>query len=302
MGVHDGREGVLCLGRIYCDLVFTGSQTMPVLGREIFADNLDIALGGGAFITAAHLEDLARPAMLLARFGTDAVSRALEGLFEESGIDLSFLERAADAGPQVTVAMVERAERAFLSRRAGHAIPRQVDAAFASPSVRHLHIAEYATLVEAPDLVRRARRHGLTVSLDPSWDADLIHSDAFGSEVDGIDLLLPNLAEATALTGTNDPYSALTALSNRFPIVALKAGADGAFVAEGKKQYEEEAAPAEAVDTTGAGDAFNAGFLASWLNGDPIHTCLHEGIERGSLSVQTVGGAPRGKRRRVEAG
>jgi sugar/nucleoside kinase (ribokinase family) len=73
------RRGVICAGRIYCDLVFSGLPAMPRLDAEVFASAMTPVLGGGAFIAAAHLAARGRPVSLLARFGTDPISLALEG-------------------------------------------------------------------------------------------------------------------------------------------------------------------------------------------------------------------------------
>ena len=144
--------GVLCLGRTYCDLVFTGFSSLPVLGRELFADDVAIVPGGGASITAAHLASFGRRAALVTRLGIDPLSSSLARALIESGVDLSLAERAEDAGPQITVAIVNSHDRAFLSRRAGHGCPTSA-AALRAPGMRHLHIAEYATLAELPEIV-----------------------------------------------------------------------------------------------------------------------------------------------------
>lgn len=74
----ENASAVLCIGRIYCDLIFTGLPNLPVLGRELFADSMEIAAGGGAFIAAAHMVHVGRPAALVARLGTDLLSRGVE--------------------------------------------------------------------------------------------------------------------------------------------------------------------------------------------------------------------------------
>ncbi|HET8729349.1 MAG TPA: PfkB family carbohydrate kinase, partial [Alphaproteobacteria bacterium] len=282
---------VLCIGRLYCDLVFTGLDALPSLGRERFARDAAIAPGGGAFITAAHLRGIGRPAALLSRLGTDPVSTALERPLAESGVDLSFLERATDAGPQLTVAIVKDADRAFLSRRAGHACPSTLDAALLAPGARHLHIAEYATLFEIPDLVARAKAQGLSVSLDPSWDDALIHDDSLLDRCAGVDLFLPNAEEARAITKTDDVERALDRMAGRFPLVVIKMGADGALLAAGTRRLDRSAPQVAVVDTTGAGDAFNAGFIDRWIDGGRLEDCLAEAVACGSLSVQAAGGA-----------
>jgi sugar/nucleoside kinase (ribokinase family) len=286
-----GTPDVLCLGRTYCDLVFTGLSGLPVLGRELFAENVAVVPGGGAFITAAHLVSLGMMAALVTRLGTDPLSAGLEGPLGQSGVDLRFVERAPDAGPQLTVAIVQPQDRAFLSRRAGHGRPATLAAALAFPSVRHLHIAEYATLAELPGLIAEAKSRGLSVSLDPSWDEMLIRDPAFIDMCQGIDLFLPNLEEAAAITGTDNAERSLDYLSDRFPLVVLKKGAYGATLAEKAQRYSLAAPRVEVVDTTGAGDAFNAGFIHAWLSGGDRQSCLKAAIAAGSLSVQAAGGA-----------
>ncbi|NIX75028.1 carbohydrate kinase family protein [Microvirga terricola] len=285
-------HSVLCLGRTYCDLVFTGLAGLPVLGRELFAKDVAVVPGGGAFITAAHLIGLGRDTSLVTRLGTDPLSAGLEGALAESGVDLTFVERAADAGPQLTVAIVQPQDRAFLSRRAGHGHPATVEAALSSPGVRHLHIAEYATLIEIPGIVASAKAKGLTVSLDPSWDDALIHDPGFLENCRGVDLFLPNTEEASVIARATNHEQILDLLIRHFPIVVLKKGSEGATLATGEGERLSRSAPhVPVVDTTGAGDAFNAGFIHGWLAGKGFSASLAAAIEAGSLSVQAAGGA-----------
>lgn len=291
------QNGVICLGRTYCDLIFTGLEGLPTLGREVFAENIAIVPGGGAFITAAHLVRFGRSASLVTRLGTDALSRGLDNALTESGVGLAFVERSPDAGPQLTVAAVLRQDRAFLSHRAGHGRPATLLPALSSPGMRHLHIAEYATLVENPDLIQRARSIGLTVSLDPSWDEALISDRAFLHMCRGIDVFFPNEEEARALAQTDDIEKALSYLEHHFPLVVLKQGAQGAVLANEGERVSLPAPHVRVIDTTGAGDAFNAGFLHTWLDGSDFRACLEAAIKAGSLSVQAAGGVTVQERR-----
>lgn len=286
-----GPRSVLCLGRTYCDLVFTGLSGLPVLGRELFADDVAVVPGGGAFITAAHLAGLGRRSSLVTRLGTDPLSAGLEAALASSGVDLTFVERAPDAGPQLTVAIVQPQDRAFLSRRAGHGRPATLQHALSAAHVCHLHIAEYATLHEIPEVIAQAKARDLTVSLDPSWDDTLIRDPRFLATCRGVDVFLPNVEEASALTGASDEDMALDLLAAHFPVVVLKKGAEGATLAVGGERLSLPAPPVRVVDTTGAGDAFNAGFLHHWLDGADNRACLFAAIAAGSLSVQAAGGA-----------
>lgn len=285
------RSAVLCIGRVYCDLIFTGINDLATLGREVFAEDLTITAGGGAYISAAHFADLGREVGLLARLGTDALSCSVEKQIKGRSILTSFVEYAADAGPQVTVASVLNEERAFLTRRAGGAEPKTLSQALEWSGARHLHIAEYATLFEIPDLVSRAQAAGLTVSLDPSWDGDLIGRSDFLESCKGIDLFLPNLAEAEAITGQQGIETMLYALKKHFNVVAIKAGVNGAYCLSGSALHHRQAEKVKVLDTTGAGDAFNAGFIDRWLSDRAIEECLASGVAAGTRVVQVIGGA-----------
>jgi len=103
-------------------------------------------------------------------------------------------------------------------------------------------------------------------------------------------VFLPNLDEARALTRKDDPAEALAALSGHFPVVALKCGPGGAWLAMDGKVFRRAAPRVEVVDTTGAGDAFNAGFLHAWLDKADGEHCLAAAIEAGTRSVQAAGG------------
>jgi len=290
--MNAGRDLVLSIGRLYCDIVFRGLSALPRLGEERFAQDVSIVPGGGGYITAAHLASLGTQAGLLARIGTDPLSGTLASALTESGVDLRWLERAPEAGPQPTVVMVRDGERAFLSRRAGSARPTTLDAALANPAARHLHIAEFATLAEIPDLIEIAKGAGLTVSLDPSWDDDWIRRPDLVARAAGADIFLPNAAEARAITGCEDLDRAGKRLARHFPMVVIKDGSHGARLFErGDAIVLPAPEGGPVLDTTGAGDAFNAGFLAAWLAGRAPKQALAEGIACGTLSVRSVGGA-----------
>ncbi|HCD83594.1 MAG TPA: ribokinase, partial [Agrobacterium sp.] len=104
---------------------------------------------------------------------------------------------------------------------------------------------------------------------------------------------LPNLEEAEAITGHSDPKAAIRALSDAFPVVALKGGAQGAWVSAQAGLHHAAAKSVPVIDTTGAGDAFNAGFIDAWLRREGEKQCLEAGVAAGSLAVQATGGAPR---------
>ncbi|MGV9310803.1 carbohydrate kinase family protein [Streptomyces sp. NPDC003691] len=166
--------------------------------------------------------------------------------------------------------------------------------------VGHLHLSGYllfpgpgARLVEAARESARAR--GVTVSVDPASAGFIARRgvDSFLSALDGTDLLVPNADEARLLSGVPDAAAAAAALSRRFPLVVATLGAAGAVVAEGGAVMARVPSPAaEAIDSTGAGDAFTGTFLAARLSGaDPV-TAAAEGCRAGAAAVALPGGRP----------
>lgn len=277
------NRGVVCAGRLYCDVIFTGLRRMPSLGTETFADGLGLHAGGGAFITAAYLAAHQRPVSLMASIPIDPFGAIVMREITASNVDTSLCDLAREnAEPQLTVAMVTGGDRAFVTRRSGAAIPTAMLTDLAAPGLTHLHIGELATLLEHPELIDVARANGLSISLDCSWDDDLPLNEVAGP-ISQVDVFLPNEVEAARLTeaGLRQPMA---------PVTAVKMGDKGAEIWTADGHFRGRAEAVTVVDTTGAGDAFNGGFLNRWLDGAPLQDCLDAGIACGTVSVQHEGG------------
>ncbi|EKF19606.1 carbohydrate kinase family protein [Nitratireductor pacificus] len=280
---HAGR--VISVGRLYCDLIFTGLPKMPTLGEEVFAGGLSLTPGGGAFITAAYVAALGRPVSLASALPSGLFAEALMPELTASGVDLSASQPTSAAlDPQITVAMASGVERAFLTRRSGPAVPPGFAAALATGRFAHLHIGELATLVEEPSLVPLARAAGMTVSLDCSWDDAVLARDDLAALIASVDIFLPNETEADRLgISSSAPPPA--------PLTVVKRGAHGSVALSAEGAVFVKARPVEVIDSTGAGDAFNAGFIDAWLSGLPVERCLRAGNRCGAEAVTRIGGA-----------
>lgn len=274
---------VLSVGRLYCDLIFTDLPRMPSLGTEIFAGGFNVHAGGGAFITAAHLAARGVASTLGAYIPAPPFRDVVSGEIERSGVCMSFCAGSPEASePQVTVALADRTDRAFVTRRTGAAFPEVTEAMLREAGITHIHVGELGTLVERPEVIALARRAGCTLSLDCGWDEEL---DLEGARdlISAVDLFLPNELEAARLdqVGLSRPYA---------PLVVVKRGARGAEAFRGEASVAASAEPVDAVEATGAGDAFNAGFLSKWLIGCDLSACLAAGNQQGARAVSTVGG------------
>jgi sugar/nucleoside kinase (ribokinase family) len=154
----------------------------------------------------------------------------------------------------------------------------------------HLHLSGYVLLDASSrpaglHALASARAAGLTTSVDPQAAALIEDPGAFLDWVRGVDLLLPNADELAAL---GDPDALLGAVG----AVAVTAGADGARWFDRTGEVRVPAAAARCVDTTGAGDAFDAGVLRAWLSGAGPEAALLAGVAAGTEAVGLVGARP----------
>jgi sugar/nucleoside kinase (ribokinase family) len=255
---------------------------MPQLGEETFAKNLTTTAGGGAFITAATISALDQEVSLLATLPAAPFDQIVKTEMAAVGISPELCQSAPNGfGPQLTVATVIDGDRSFLTHNAGPALP---DAPLPSGEWRHLHVGELRTLADHPDLIAQARGLGMTISVDCGWDESVVHQ---GSQVvdllAGIDVFLPNETEFNALTASG-------CREDVAPLVVVKCGKEGARALTAGDWHHQPGIPTEVVDTTGAGDSFNGGFIVSWLSGLPLPACLAKGNQCGAASVSGVGG------------
>ena len=271
-----------------------------VLGTDTFVP-IRVSAGGSGANAAAWLAHSGVETGFVGRVGDDVFGRFLEEEMGRAGV-ASRLARDGSLGTGKVFVLVDGAgERTMITDRgASEALnPGDLpqDLFFAGG---HLHLSGYtlsggSRRETATMALRLARDAGMTVSVDPS-SVPLLESvgpERFLGWTRGADLLFPNLAEGETLTGERDPDLILERLLPYYPAVVLKLGPEGAAYADGKGDPPRvPATPARVEDTTGAGDAFCAGFLAAWLAGGSPAEALRRGAGVAARAVERVGARP----------
>lgn len=253
--------------------------------------------GGSAANTAAWLAAAGAEPVLAARVGDDDRGRLARDELTAAGVDARL---AADPGLPTGTCLVlvgPDGERTMVpDAGANDALAESDLAGELLAEGGHLHVSGYSLLRDgsrpaARAAIRRALKAGMNVSVDPSSSALL--SAEFLEHASGANLLLPNASEAHALTGDSDPERAARELAGRFDEVVVTLGPAGALWTDGDEVLRAAAVPVDAVvDSTGAGDAFAAGFLTARARGASTAEALAAGCRLAARAVTTLGARP----------
>jgi sugar/nucleoside kinase (ribokinase family) len=289
---------VLVAGEINVDLVLQGYHEFPVPGREVLVDDFQMVLGSASAIMAMGLARLGTPVTFVGKVGNDVWGRYCIDELAGRGIELSRVVRDPGLKTGVTVSITSPDDRALVTflgaigALTGADLP---DAALAGAD--HLHASSFffqeGLRPHFPDLFARARRAGLTTSLDTGFDPSGRWDGGLRETLRETDLFFPNEVELQAISGCADPAEGLKRLANGRTRVIAKLGRDGAMALDADRVVHVPAFAVDAIDTTGAGDSFNAGFLHRWLARAPLVECLRLGAACGALSTLGLGGTAR---------
>jgi sugar/nucleoside kinase (ribokinase family) len=287
---------ILVAGELNPDLILSGDDITPRFGQyETLVEDARLAIGGSAAIFACGATRLGLRVVFVGVVGNDEFGRFMTQALAARGVDVSPVIVDPSLRTGLSVILSRRADRAILTYSGAIAAlqAEQVSDPLLT-SARHLHIAGYflqtALQPGLADLFRRAKSAGLTTSLDTNWDPDERWDSGLADAYQHIDVLLPNEQEAMHLGKAHDwRTGALTLATNR-PIVVVKRGANGAALIQGESTFEVGAPRVTVLDTTGAGDSFNAGFLYGFLHGWPPMQSLRLAVACGTLSTRAVGG------------
>ncbi|MGW8317233.1 MAG: carbohydrate kinase family protein [Bacteroidales bacterium] len=290
---------VINIADISADLVITGPERNRFGQVETLADAYEIELGGSGPIFASQYAKLGGHVSVLTLIGNDILGDFLLNRMNQVGIDTSLVQRSERSKTPLGLNISVQGDRSMLTVLGTlEEIDRALVANIDLTEVMHWHIAGYFLLPFLipmwPDFLHQLKKDGITISLDTNWSPEGNWNEVTGI-LPLIDIFLPNDQEAMAITQTEDYRMAGKQLSQIIPIVVIKRGKEGATVFTQGKEFNTTVSDhwkgeVQLVDTTGAGDSFDGGFLYEWLRGAPMEQCLKTGIHCGTSCVQGTGG------------
>ncbi|PYT99877.1 MAG: ribokinase [Acidobacteria bacterium] len=289
------RFDISVVGELNADLILYGLPATLEPEREHLAEDLAITLGSSSAIFAHNISLLGSRVGFTSCIGGDPLGKFCVDRLQESGVDVSGVKVLAAKTTGLTVILPLAAQRKILTY-----LGTTLDLQFAHldlnylGSASHFHLSSFFLLrglrPRIPELFSKMKQSGLTTSLDTNDDPEDLWVEDVKSVLKSVDIFLPNEREACKLAGASDVQNALDSLSRLVPIVVIKCGPKGVLAKRGKNQFHAPSVSVQPVDTVGAGDSFNAGFLHKFILRCNLEECLEYGNAVAALSTTRAGG------------
>lgn len=288
---------VLCIGIAVADVLGKPIDFLPEKGKLILLDEINLNTGGCAVNTGIALAKLGFKVGVIARIGKDGFGDFIISQLKKYGIDTSGIKIDDNLKTSATIVAISKdGERSFWHYQGANSNLCLDDVSEELlRRTKILHIAGTNVLSSLDGkptgiLLEKAKKMGLITSLDTVWDAKGNWLKNIDSSFPYLDYFLPNLEEARAMTKKENPKDiAKFFIDEGVKVVAIKMGERGSYVTNGKEEYYLPIFPVEVKDTTGAGDAYVAGFLSGVLFGWDIKKCGILGNLIGAFCVKEIG-------------
>ena len=285
---------ILVIGDANIDVIIHDLKSIPEMGKEVFVDDIGFRLGGGAANVAVGLAKLGADVSLYTNLGIDLHGQYIEESLKQSGVDLSLAVKVAGVPTGISVSISDGSDRLFISSMGTN---RELNPSYLKVETLgqfdHVHFAIFSNrmIQSYMNAVRNARKAGCGISLDIGWTNEEINRNEILCLLKNVDVFFPNYKEAQILFEDETEMDKLgkELLQYVRKAVVITNGSEGSTVYyHGQKLHKSY--PARAIDAVGAGDAFDAGFLAGYIRNMSMETCLDYGSACGSIVVSRIGG------------
>jgi sugar/nucleoside kinase (ribokinase family) len=289
------RFDVTIAGELNLDLILYGLPAELPRERELLAGSMMLTLGSSSAIVAHNLASLGSRVGFQSKIGRDELGEIALKRLSASDVDTSSVLRSDDLNTGLTVILQHDPWRNILTYSGTISELRlaDLDLEYLSDS-RHFHLSSFylqsSLRPHIPELFRRLKTAGLTISLDTNDDPEDRWGEDLRDALRHVDVFLPNEREARKIAHTENLDDAIATLAGMVPTLVVKLGTRGAIARQGKREFQSAAFPVTFVDPVGAGDSFDAGFLHQYIRGADLAACLDSGNLAGALSTTRPGG------------
>jgi sugar/nucleoside kinase (ribokinase family) len=289
------NRDIVVVGELNVDLILTGLPSLPEFGSCVLSKDMQFTLGSASAIFASNISRLGLRVGFIGKVGDDELGKFILDALKKEKVDISRIirDKKAKTGICVSLSFPENYAMASYAGVRETMTLSDINIDYISKA-RHLHMSSYflqpGMQKGCPELFKKAKAYGLTTSLDPdgdptgNWDSSIFEVLKF------VDIFLPNASEAYRIAGCDSMDQALDRLGDVIKTVAIKDGKNGVWVRSNEKIIHAKAFNIDVVDTTGAGDSFNSGFLYQFYSGAPIEDCVLWGNACAAISTTAPGG------------
>ena len=285
---------ILVAGEINPDLILSG-DVVPEFGQvEKLLDSATLVIGSSSAIFACGAARLGLQVAFIGVCGDDIFGRFMLDEMQKRNVNIENVIRVPGGSTGLSVILNQETDRAILTHPGMITALRAEDVTdLLLRQTRHIHVASYFLQIALqsglPNLFQRAKAFGLTTSLDTNYDPSEKWV-GFDELLSVTNVFLPNEKEAVSLAGEANVDLAVSKLGSRVEALAVKLGAIGALGVQGGQMVRVASIPVNVIDTVGAGDSFDAGFLYGYLHDWELEKSLRLACVCGALSTQKAGG------------
>lgn len=286
----------IVVGELNVDLILNDMSSLPKMGTEILANEMALTLGSSSAIFASNISILGVSTAFLGKIGNDSFGELVIDSLKKKKVDTSLIQVSQSRKTGVTIVLNFDNDRAMVTHQ-GAMEELQVSDIRDGDLMRakHMHVSSIflqpGIKKDIILLFQRAKKLGLTTSLDVQWDPAEKWDVDFKTLLPLVDVFLPNSNEIIAITGKQKIEEAVNVLIPFANIIALKLGKKGSIgFYQGKEIFAKPYINNNVVDAIGAGDSFNAGFLSAFLQKLPLVDCLKRGNIMGAINTTAIGG------------
>jgi sugar/nucleoside kinase (ribokinase family) len=286
---------IVVVGELNVDLIFTGLPSLPEMGKCMLSEDFHFALGSASAIFASNISRLGLDVGFVGKIGYDDFGDFILNSLKKRNVDTSQILQEEEAKTGICVVLSYPDNYAMASYAGARELLTFSDVNMNYVSkARHLHLSSYYLQTglqeRCSELFKRTKEMGLTTSLDPDSDPNGKWDESIFEVLKYVDVFLPNEKEALHISGCDSIESALNLLNKTVNTVVIKAGDTGVWVKNQEKTYHANVFNVNVVDTTGAGDSFNSGFIYKYYQDSSIENCILWGSACAAISTTASGG------------
>lgn len=296
---HSLKDANICIvGNLNIDLIIRNVPHLPDWGQEVLGNNYILVSSGQSAYTAFALSKYQVPTSLIGNVGDDIYGEKITNDLNRFGLNIVAVEKVSGGNTGITVAIVRKdGERAFVSD------PSSLVTFDRSLVERHMHLVINANITcvvgifflpnfkleDVQFVCRESKNAGRLTLLDTGWDPDNWQKKTvkdLRSTLQFVDFFIPNMDEAKAITGKNDPEQAARDLiEDGCGTVIIKLGEKGSYLLSSDQSIYVPSFNVNVFDAVGAGDVFNAGFIFGTLQGWPMEARMIFGSATSALYI-----------------